>query len=90
MGQNVCSTEWHGKHGSTVTLENHTKNTVTVTADSTCPWPFPNEDPKKGFTINAGGTQDELLADVPGTYCYSTADTCDDDSKVNPKTVIIG
>jgi hypothetical protein len=84
----VCKGGWKGTHSDTVRLRNHTKNQVTVSADSSCEWPFPKED-KNGFPIDAKGWKDVVLADDPyKTYCYNTKG-CPDDRPVNPKTVII-
>lgn len=84
----VCRSGWHGVHSTTVTLKNSAHNSVTVSPDSSCTWPFPKE--KKPFTIPKGGTKDVVLADDPTkSYCYSTDACPDDHSKVNPKTVII-
>ena len=86
--KNVCSSGWHGAHGSSVTLKNHTNGPVTVRADSTCTWPFPKE--TSPFTINAKGTKDVVLADDPKkSYCYDTTGCPGDPRNVNPKTVII-
>jgi hypothetical protein len=91
--KNVCSSGWHGYHGSTVTLKNPTKNQVSVSSNSSCTWPFPNEDPNVGFTIDANSTKDEELADEPSgpkrSYCYDTTGCPGDPRNVNPKTVII-
>lgn len=87
--KDVCSSGWRGVHSSTVTLKNPTSGPVTVSADSSCTWPFPKEK-KSGFTINAGGTHDVVLADDPTqSYCYRTTGCPGDPLKVNPKTVII-
>jgi hypothetical protein len=86
--KNVCSSGWHGDHGSIVTLKNHTNGPVTVSADSTCTWPFPKE--KSPFTINANKSKDVLLADdAKKSYCYDTKGCPGDPKDVNPKTVII-
>lgn len=84
--KNVCSSGWHGNHGSTVRLKNATNGPVTVYADSSCKWPFPEQ--SSPFTINAVPV-DVKLADVPGTYCYDTKGCPNDKLDVNPKTVII-
>jgi hypothetical protein len=89
--KNVCSSGWHGDHGSTVNLKNPTKNPVSVSSHSGCSWPFPNE--TSGFTINAGGTKLVKLADESSgpkkSYCYDTTGCPGDPRNVNPKTVII-
>lgn len=91
-GKNVCSSGWKAPHGSTVTLKNETKKQVSVSAASSCLWPFPDED-KSGFTIDAGGTKDVVLADNPTgpnySYCYNTTGCPGDPKEVNPKTIII-
>jgi len=91
--KNVCSSGWHGDHGSTVRLKNDTRGPVSVSSDSSCTWPFPKEDPKRGFSIDAGDTRDVVLADQPSgpkiSYCYHTTGCPGDPRAVNPKTVII-
>lgn len=85
--KNVCSSGWSGNSGSTLTLKNDSKNDVTVSSDSSCPWPF--KKPTGSFTIKTKGTQDVTLVDTAGTnYCYRTTG-CLDDHRTNPKTVII-
>jgi hypothetical protein len=93
--KNVCSSGWHGAHGSTVTLENHNNNPVTVydCGDPLCPFPFSS--PPSGFSVpgkvgsNPGTTQ-ATLQNATGTHCYCT-DGCPASVKedTNPKTVII-
>ena len=90
--KNVCSSGWHGKHGSTLILKNENKQPVTVSRDPKCPWPF--EYPSSPFTIDAKvgstpGTRQVKLVNIRGTHCYHT-DNCPGDLAVNPKTVIIG
>jgi hypothetical protein len=85
---NVCSNSpLKAKHGSTVTLENHTKNDIVV-KDNGNPNTWPFSDVASGFTILAGGTAKVVLKTTPGTYYYRT-EFCPDDKEVNPKTVII-
>lgn len=85
----VCSNSpLKAKHGSTVTLENHTKNDIVV-KDNGNPNTWPFSDKASPFTITTtAGTADVVLKTKPGTYYYST-EGCPGDKKVNPKTVII-
>lgn len=93
--RNVCSSGWHGVHGSTITLENFTSNPVTVNdcGDPNCSFPFSS--PPSGFSVppkvgSNPGTKDAILQDVPGNYCYCTVNCPGDDKDgTNPKTVII-
>ena len=93
-GKDVCSSGWHGVHGSTVTLKNTTQNSITVSVDSTLSWPFPHE-PETGFLVHVGVPKTVVLADVPThnptpKYGYDTKGCPGDHLDVNPKTVIIG
>lgn len=92
---NVCSNSiLHGKPGSSVTLENHTQNDVTVNGTgSPNDWPF-SKPPAPPFTVTKKvgsnpGTYPVTLRNEKGTYHYSTRG-CPDEPTVNPKTVIIG
>lgn len=91
--KNVCSSGWHGVHGSTVTLENHNANPVTVNDchDPKCQFPFSSPNP--GFSVpgqvgSNPGTIQATLKSTPGTYCYCTIG-CGKKENTNPKTVII-
>jgi len=86
---NVCSNSpLKAKHGSTVTLENHSKKDIVVQQNGNPnTWPFSNK--VSPFTITTtAGAEDVVLNTTLGTYYYST-EGCPDDKKVNPKTVII-
>jgi hypothetical protein len=86
--KNVCSSSvLHGVHGSTVTLENHGGDTVTVNACKDKPFAFSS--PKAGFSIPPGGSVDATLQNAPGTYYYCTSGCHDKKEDTNPKTVII-
>jgi hypothetical protein len=93
--KNVCSSGWHGVHGTTIILENHNSNPVTVDDcnDPLCLFPFSS--PAPGFKVPAKvgstpGTTPATLQNIPGTYCYCT-EGCPDGGRedTNPKTVII-
>ena len=92
--KNVCGNGWRGVHGSTITLENHNTNPVTVNdcGDPKCPFAFSS--PAPGFSVPAKvgsnpGTIQATLQSTPGTYCYCTAGCHDLKQDTNPKTVII-
>jgi|GEM_PF-5668217 len=85
--KNVCSSGWHGVHGSTVTLENHTTGTVTVNACQNKAFAFSSPDP--GFSIPPGGSVEATLQNALGTYYYCTSGCPDKKDDTNPKTVII-
>jgi len=85
--KNVCSNDpLNAGRGTTITLQNHTGTDVTVSDCDRigCSWPFVS--PKSPFTIVAGGSQDAILREITGSYCYCTIG-CPRDT--NPKTVII-
>src|SRR5579863_1308821 len=93
--RNVCSSGWIGAKGSTITLENHNTNSVTVNdcGDPLCPFPFSS--PPPGFTVpgkqgSNPGTRQATLVDATGKHCYCTVG-CPNSPKqdTNPKTVII-
>jgi hypothetical protein len=85
----VCShSPLKAKHGSTVTLENHTRNDIVV-KDNGNPNTWPFSDKASPFMITtAAGSEDVVLKTAPGTYYYRT-ESCPDDRRTNPKTVII-
>ena len=86
--KNVCSSGWHGLRHSIVKLKNSNNNQVSVSADSSYVWPFPEKD--SPFTIAANCSCDVLLADDPDqSYGYDTTGCPGDHKDVNPKTVII-
>ena len=90
--KNVCSSGWHGDHGTTITLKNENSNSVTVSPDATCSWPFSS--PSSSFTVPAKvgstpGTYQATLVNTPGSYCYDTSGCPSLKADTNPKTVII-
>lgn len=88
MAINVCSeNEWHGVHGSQVTLIAPAGSSVTLEQDG--PWPFkPSNNPP--LSIPSGGIT-VTLVDTPGTYTYCASGCSKDEDRIltNPKTVII-
>jgi len=92
--KNVCSSGWHGVHGSTVTLENYSTTAVTVNDCGNPACPFPFSSPPPGFSVPAKtgsnpGTTQATLKSTAGTYCYCTSGCHDKKEDTNPKTVII-
>lgn len=89
--KNLCSSGWHGDHGTTIRLVNNNKNDVTVNdcGNPSCSWPFSS--PPSPFTVPANGYRDATLQNTPGNdYCYCTS-ACPGEKvfDTNPKTVII-
>jgi hypothetical protein len=93
--KNVCSKGWNGVHGSTITLENHNSNTVTVDGCGDPDYPFPFSSPNPPFSVPSKvganpGTIPATLKNAPGNYHYCTAGCPGDITEsTNPKTVII-
>ena len=85
--KNVCGNGFNGVHSSTVTLENHTSNTVTVNACANQSFAFSS--PAPGFSITAGSSVEATLQSSPGTYYYCTSGCPSLKADTNPKTVII-
>jgi hypothetical protein len=92
--RNVCSSGWRGVRGSTIRLENHNSNVVTVDvcpSSESCTFAFAS--PPAPFPGPANGYTDAVLIGnpTPGvTHCYCTSGCPDQIAfDINPKTVII-
>lgn len=71
--QDVCSGNWGGSTGQTLSLQNNNATAVQVYATQLDRWPFSS--PPGAFTINRGQTQSVTLL-AAGTYSYTTSGGC--------------